>query len=105
ARGPARGAGVAPAPLPHRRPLPRRAAPAERARAAVARSLRPPGIEDIRLVGAWARPAVSALRRSHECPARSAALAQPLFGRWSRGSPFRRGAFRIAIGDPAAGIS
>jgi Family of unknown function (DUF6151) len=64
-----------PAALPHLRRLRRRAAPAERARAAVARSLRPPGIEDIRLVGARPRPAVSALRRSHECPARRAARA------------------------------
>src|SRR5262249_46690356 len=64
-----------PAALPHLRTLRRRAAPAERARAAVARNLRPPRIEDIRLVGAWARPAVSVLRRSHECPARSAARA------------------------------
>ena len=33
------------------------------------------GIEDIQLVGARARSAVAALRRSHECPARRAARA------------------------------
>src|SRR5262249_30587588 len=75
ADGRSRAGARAPPALRHLRPPRRRAAPAERARAAVARSLRPPGIEDIRLVGAWARPAVSALRRSHECPARSAARA------------------------------
>src|SRR5262249_29622500 len=47
--------------LPHLRTLGRRAAPAERAGTAVARSLRPPRVKDPRLVGARARPAVAAL--------------------------------------------
>ena len=62
-------------PLPHLRAFRRRAPPAERARAAIARSIRPPHIEDIQLVGARARSAVSALRRSYRCPARRSVCA------------------------------
>src|SRR5262249_32120646 len=49
--------------------------PAEAARPTVAWSLRQPRIEDIRLVGARARPAVASVRRTHERPPRSAARA------------------------------
>src|SRR5262249_61085047 len=73
--GSPRGGVPRPAALSHLRTLRRRAAPAERARAAVPRSLRPPRIEDIRLVGSRPRPAVSALRRLHEWPPRRAARA------------------------------
>src|SRR5262249_3442991 len=48
------GRGARPPPLPLLQAFRRRAPPAERARAAVARSIHPPRIEDIRLVGARA---------------------------------------------------
>src|SRR5262249_41368209 len=67
------GRGARPAALPHLRTLRLQAAPAQGARATVAWGLRPPRIEDIRLVGARARPAVASLRRTHERPARRAA--------------------------------
>jgi uncharacterized protein DUF6151 len=52
-----------PAPLPNLRTLRRRATPADGARAAVVRAIRPPRIEDVRLVDARARSADSVLRR------------------------------------------
>jgi Family of unknown function (DUF6151) len=55
--------GARPAPLPNLRTLRRRATPADGARAAVVRAIRPPRIEDVRLVDARARSADSVLRR------------------------------------------
>src|SRR5262249_21328949 len=55
--------GARPAPLPNLRTLRRRAAPADADRAAVIRGLRPPRIEDVRLVDARPRSADSVLRR------------------------------------------
>ena len=56
------GRGARSAALPHLRKFRRRAAPAERARSAVARGFRPPRVKDARLVGARPRPADAVLR-------------------------------------------
>src|SRR5262245_16032319 len=55
--------GARPALLPNLRTLRPRAAPADADRAAVIRGLRPPHIEDVRLVDARPRSADSVLRR------------------------------------------
>ena len=61
--------------VPNLRTLSHRSAPAERASAAVVRDLRPPRIEDARLVAARARPAEPVLRRSYQRAALRAARA------------------------------
>jgi hypothetical protein len=63
ADGHSRDPGARPAPLPNLRTLRRRATPADGARAAVVRALRPPRIEDVRLVDARPCSADSVLRR------------------------------------------